>query len=242
MFERVLSPWVANLKRIGIDATIRQVDPAQYQSRLNDFDFDVILAAFIMGATPLDGLSQFFGIEGRRHSRGRATMPASRSKAVDGLLDQLAGGAEPRRAGDAAHGDRPGAAGRAIRHAELVSCANHRVAHWDIFGWPEKKPDYGFTPETTWWFDADKAAAIGYSRVGRAMGAYILRRILLIIPTMIGIMAISFAVVQFAPGGPVERIIAQLQGTDVSATSRITGGGGDFAGTGNQQAAAAATR
>ncbi len=67
------------------------------------------------------------------------------------------------------------------------------------------------------------------------MGAYILRRILLIIPTMIGIMAISFAVVQFAPGGPIERIIAQLQGTDVSATSRITGGGGDFAGTGNGQ-------
>jgi len=67
------------------------------------------------------------------------------------------------------------------------------------------------------------------------MGAYILRRILLIIPTMIGIMAISFAVVQFAPGGPIERIIAQLQGTDVSATSRITGGGGDFAGTGDSQ-------
>ena len=67
------------------------------------------------------------------------------------------------------------------------------------------------------------------------MGAYILRRILLIIPTIVGIMAISFAVVQFAPGGPIERIIAQLQGTDVSATSRITGGGGDFAGTGNSQ-------
>ena len=67
------------------------------------------------------------------------------------------------------------------------------------------------------------------------MGAYILRRILLIIPTMIGIMAISFLVVQFAPGGPIERIIAQLQGTDVSATSRITGGSGDFAGTGGSQ-------
>ena len=69
------------------------------------------------------------------------------------------------------------------------------------------------------------------------MGAYILRRILLIIPTMIGIMAISFCVVQFAPGGPIERIIAQLQGTDVSATARITGGG-DFAGTGNNQGGA----
>src|SRR6185295_12232723 len=71
------------------------------------------------------------------------------------------------------------------------------------------------------------------------MAAYILRRILLIIPTVIGIMAISFAVVQFAPGGPVERVIAQLSGSDVSATSRISGGGGDFAGLqGNQQAGA----
>src|SRR5688572_6049534 len=61
------------------------------------------------------------------------------------------------------------------------------------------------------------------------MAAYILRRVLLMIPTILGIMAISFVVIQFAPGGPIERIIAQLQGTDVSATARISGGsGGDF--------------
>lgn len=63
------------------------------------------------------------------------------------------------------------------------------------------------------------------------MAAYILRRLLLMIPTILGIMAISFLVIQFAPGGPVERIIAQLQGTEVSATARISGGsGGDFGG------------
>lgn len=62
------------------------------------------------------------------------------------------------------------------------------------------------------------------------MLAYIARRILLMIPTLLGIMLISFAIVQFAPGGPVERIIAQLQGQDSGATSRISGGGGDFAG------------
>ena len=63
------------------------------------------------------------------------------------------------------------------------------------------------------------------------MAAYILRRVLLMIPTILGIMAISFLVIQFAPGGPVERVIAQLQGTDVSATARISGGsGGDFGG------------
>ena len=62
------------------------------------------------------------------------------------------------------------------------------------------------------------------------MLAYILRRILLMIPTLFGIMLISFVIVQFAPGGPVERVIAQLQqGLDSSATARIAGSaGGDF--------------
>ena len=59
------------------------------------------------------------------------------------------------------------------------------------------------------------------------MAAYLLKRILLIIPTLFGIMLISFAIIQFAPGGPVERVIAQITGTDVSATARIGGGQGD---------------
>src|SRR3974390_3206159 len=68
------------------------------------------------------------------------------------------------------------------------------------------------------------------------MAAYILRRLLLIIPTLFGIMLISFTIVQFAPGGPVERIIAQLQGQDVGATSRFGGGGADSGGGGASQA------
>ena len=64
------------------------------------------------------------------------------------------------------------------------------------------------------------------------MAAYIARRLLLMIPTLLGIMLISFVVVQFAPGGPVERIIAQLQGQDAGATSRFGGGGGDVGASG----------
>jgi len=61
------------------------------------------------------------------------------------------------------------------------------------------------------------------------MAAYIIRRLLLMIPTLFGIMLVSFVVVQFAPGGPVERIIAQLSGVDTGATTRVTGSqGGDF--------------
>jgi microcin C transport system permease protein len=53
------------------------------------------------------------------------------------------------------------------------------------------------------------------------MGAYILRRLLLMIPTIVGIMAISFAVIQFAPGGPIEQVIAQLHRHGFSATERF---------------------
>ena len=60
------------------------------------------------------------------------------------------------------------------------------------------------------------------------MGAYILRRLLLMIPTLIGIMAVSFVVIQFAPGGPVEQVIARLQGDGGGAMDRISGGGGDM--------------
>ena len=56
------------------------------------------------------------------------------------------------------------------------------------------------------------------------MGAYILRRLLLMIPTIVGIMAISFTIVQFAPGGPVEQVIAQLTGQGDNATGRLSGG------------------
>src|ERR687894_709337 len=72
------------------------------------------------------------------------------------------------------------------------------------------------------------------------MLAYIARRLVLMIPTLFGIMLISFVIVQFAPGGPVERILAQLQGTDAGATSRIAGGAsGDFGGGQRAQPSAA---
>ena len=62
------------------------------------------------------------------------------------------------------------------------------------------------------------------------MAAYLIKRLLLIIPTLIGVLSLTFMLTQFAPGGPVERIIAQLTGTDTAGNSRISGGGGDGVG------------
>ena len=55
------------------------------------------------------------------------------------------------------------------------------------------------------------------------MPAYILRRLLLVVPTLLGIMIVNFFIIQAAPGGPVEQMIAQIQGTAVSATERFSG-------------------
>jgi microcin C transport system permease protein len=90
--------------------------------------------------------------------------------------------------------------------------------------------------------DRARTGAAGHSdewAYNRIMTAYIVRRILFMIPTIFGIMLVSFVVVQFAPGGPVERVIAQLSGTDTGATSRISGSsGGDFANRGAMSGAA----
>jgi microcin C transport system permease protein len=73
------------------------------------------------------------------------------------------------------------------------------------------------------------------------MTAYLIRRVLFMIPTLLGIMLVAFIVVQFAPGGPVERVIAQLSGADTGASSRISGSaGGDFGARGQLQAGSSA--
>ncbi len=61
------------------------------------------------------------------------------------------------------------------------------------------------------------------------MLAYIIRRLIFIIPTLFGIMVLNFLIVQAAPGGPIEQIVAKLHGTGVDATARFSGGGSDTA-------------
>ncbi len=161
VFERVMAPWVKNLKDLGIDAFIRQVDPAQYQSRMNVFDFDIILEAMLFSSTPLDGLQQFFSTASADQN-GSYNTPGVKEPAIDAALAKLS---SVKTREDLI------AITRAIdrvftwRHYWNPGwrLPNHRTAFWDIFGYPETKPDYAFKPETTWWFDSDRAKAIGYT-------------------------------------------------------------------------------
>ncbi|MCO5063667.1 MAG: extracellular solute-binding protein [Rhizobiaceae bacterium] len=157
---RLYSPWVENLKAIGVDATIRLVDATQYEARQSEFDFDVNMLAVNIGATPtVDSLVSLYHSRAARRP-GTRNYPGTEDAAVDALVDK---------------------AGQAGSRAELVTAlnaldrvlrarldwiptyylANHRAAFWDMFGFKEPKPDYGFPVETLWWFDEAKAKAIG---------------------------------------------------------------------------------
>ena len=159
-FVRVFGPWTEIMKSIGIDASIRLVDAAQHQARQTSFDFDLISMALSFSATPTRD-----EIDGLFHSRaadlpGSRNLPGTADPSVDALIDAVG-----------AAGDRPSliAAMRVLDRVLRARrdwipnwySANHRVAFWDRFGYQEPKPDYGFPVEVMWWFDKDKAAAIG---------------------------------------------------------------------------------
>jgi microcin C transport system substrate-binding protein len=161
VFERVLAPWAENLGALGIDASIRQVDPVQYQARTNTFDFDIIMEAFSLTPTPLDGLAQFYG-SASADQPGSFNAAGVKEPAIDAALARLpAVKSRDDLIAITRVIDRVYRAKHYWNPAWML--ANHRLAYWDIFDRPGAKPDYAFTPETTWWFDSDKAAAIGYA-------------------------------------------------------------------------------
>jgi microcin C transport system substrate-binding protein len=159
VFIRVYSPFIENLKLLGFDASLRLVDPAQYQSRLNDFDFDMMGMAASFTATPQEnGLREFFGSKSATLA-GSNNMPGTADPAVDAMLDAV-GKADNRDALETAMR----ALDRLLRArfdwAPSWSADTHRAAFWDRFGFLEPKPDYGFPVEILWWEDDAKVAKI----------------------------------------------------------------------------------
>ncbi len=157
-FERVIAPYVRNLRLLGIKASMRLVESAQYQRRLKDFDFDITTQRYVFSLTPGVELRAFFG-------SASADMPGSynvsgiKNGAVDALIEQVI--AAPSR-------DSLRTAGRALDRA-LRSLhfwvphwfkASHTIAWWNKFSRPRVKPAYARGVLDTWWYDARKAARL----------------------------------------------------------------------------------
>ena len=159
-FIRIYSPWVESLRAIGFDASLRQVDSAQHQARQVSFDFDLIGMALLFSPTPTrESMDSIFHSKSAELS-GSRNLSGTADPAIDMLVEAIAGVTNRQELTTVLN-----ALDRVLRaRMDWIPSwysANHRVAFWDMFGFKEPKPDYGFAAETLWWFDKDKAAAIG---------------------------------------------------------------------------------
>jgi len=158
VFERVLGPYVKNLRLIGVNATIRTVDDAQYLKRTKEFDFDVVGSRFSTSQTPGDELRVFFGSQSAK-TPGTYNLSGVASPAIDALLDKVV---------EAQSREELNTTGQAldrVLRAEQFWVPNwykgtNWLAFWDKFGRPPTKPKYDRGIVDTWWYDEAKATRI----------------------------------------------------------------------------------
>jgi microcin C transport system substrate-binding protein len=158
MFERITLPYTENLKRIGVDATWRLVDPAQYQQRLKSFDFDMTTQRFSLGLTPGVDMKPFLSCDAAK-AEGSFNLAGICDPVIDALIDKIV--AAKSRA----------ELTTATRAVDRVLRAGHywvphwykpaySVAYWNKYSRPATQPKYDNGVLDTWWFDATKAAAL----------------------------------------------------------------------------------
>jgi len=158
MFERITVPYTDNLKRIGVDASFRLIDPAQYERRVKSFDFDVTTQRYSLRLTPGVELKSYWGSEAAKID-GSLNLPGINDPVVDALIDK---------------------AMAAKSRAELVTAmraidrvlraghywvpqwykASYSIAYWNKFSRPAVQPKYDAGVLDTWWFDSKKAEAL----------------------------------------------------------------------------------
>ena len=158
-FERVIAPYVRNLARLGIEAKMRIVDPAQYQERVKAFDFDITTQRYVMRLTPGVELRSYFSSQAAQ-TPGSLNLSGIADPAIDALIEKVIGA---RGRGELTIAAR--ALDRMLRAGHYWVPhwfkASHTIAYWDRFSRPGAKPDYDRGILDTWWYDEDKARKTG---------------------------------------------------------------------------------
>jgi microcin C transport system substrate-binding protein len=161
-FERITGPFLRNLERLGIDATMRTVDTAQYQNRMDDFDFDMAVAVWGQSLSPGNEQRDFWSCEAAR-TPGSRNLAGICDPVVDHLINAVIE-AEDRESLVAA----TRALDRVLLHGYYVIPHWYspvtRVAYWDKLDRPDIDPRYGLDL-FAWWVDPAKA-----ERVARRQG------------------------------------------------------------------------
>jgi microcin C transport system substrate-binding protein len=157
-FEPHHMPFIRNLGVLGIDATLRVVDPVQYQARLKDFDFDITINRFSFSSTPGDSLRTYFSAQAAA-AKGTNNLAGISDPVVDALIDAIiAADTRPALVTACRALDRVIRAGR--YWIPNWYKASHWIAYWDVFGRPSAQPRYFRGIPDTWWYDPSKSAKI----------------------------------------------------------------------------------
>jgi microcin C transport system substrate-binding protein len=152
------APYIKNLGTLGIEASLRVVDPVQYRARVEDFDFDMTIERFSMSATPGDGMRPFFSSQAAA-TKGSYNLAGISNPAIDALLEKIIGADNRADLTVACRAfDRVFRAGR--YWVPQWYRTSHPIAYWDLFGHPDKQPHYaqGVGAPENWWSDAGKLA------------------------------------------------------------------------------------
>ncbi len=156
-FERVVLPFKENLDQLGVVATVRTVDTAQYQSRMDEFDFDMTVASWGQSLSPGNEQRDFWSSEAADTPGSRNYVGVS-DPVVDELIALII--SAPGRQSLIA---RTHALDRVLLWSHYVVpnwyLSAYRVIYWNKFGAPEARPKYDLGFET-WWIDAEKAATL----------------------------------------------------------------------------------
>jgi len=155
--ERVALPFIQNLKRIGITATIRTVDVSQYQQRMDNFDYDMTVLVIPQSLSPGNEQREFFG-SAAANQPGSQNYIGIKSPVIDALIEQVI--KAPTRADLVT---RVHALDRVLQYGYYLIPQYHLgdywVAYWNKFGHPQTAPKYSLGLET-WWVDTGAEKSI----------------------------------------------------------------------------------
>lgn len=157
-FDRIVIPYIDNLKRIGVNASLRRVDPAQYERRMKSFDFDMTTQRYALRLTPGVEVKSYWGSDAAAMD-GSFNLAGIKDPVVDALITKVI---EAKSRAELATATR--ALDRVLRAGQYWVPhwykAMHNVAFWDKYARPAVKPKYDEGVIETWWYDADKAAKL----------------------------------------------------------------------------------
>ncbi|MCB1366664.1 MAG: ABC transporter substrate-binding protein [Rhodobacteraceae bacterium] len=158
LFERIMNPYIENLKRLGVVAVLKNIDAAQQSEREKNFDFDIVVRRYVMSLTPGVELRDRFS-SSSANVLGSDNIAGLANPAIDALIQHIEQATSRAELNTAVK-----ALDRALRslHIWVPQWYNkyHNIAYLDVFGRPDPLPPFSMGEISIWWYDEAKAARL----------------------------------------------------------------------------------